>query len=875
MIWALDGGHFGYHTPGSPRHWGEDVPGNVPKLVGTGNGSPAGILVYEGNLLPREYFGSVLEVDAGTRQVNFFPITRTGASFRTQYQVFLASDDPWFRPVDAVVAPDGSVCVADWYDAGVGGHAFSDQTTGRIFRVAPRGQHTARVTADFGSLDGLIAALKSPTVATRDAARRGLIARGAEAAGPLHRLFTTAEPIFRARALFVLAAIEGDQAVIPALRDADPRIREQAVRMLGRDCRENGHVDYRKPEARRPAPALAHLAELLPLANDPDAGVRRELILALRSLPTGEAGEALRKLAAAWDGQDRWYLEALGLALEHRESRYLAGLLDGSLFGALDLDRSGRDGKVALPPYFPVDRNEAFIPAGSPEPAATPLSRNLGLAWRIHTADVLPLLTRVVHHLSAPELQQAADDILRQIRSPESARLLAEMVDRARDPGRKRELLTTLGRNLQRQPREVRREQPVDRVVRSALMDPQTRAQAIAIVAAGRDDAHDEHLKAIVMDEKVPVEERVAATEAMGAGHGPARRFLEQLITATEGKPNSTPVANAALRTIASTQDTRTRLTELITARNYPLGLRREAVRALFENQDGGSRIIALAHDGKLPEDLKTEAVTLLLAHRDRAIRDQAARVLPMPKIADGRVLPPIGQLLHRRGDAAKGKDVFFRIGQTACAACHRVQGQGQWIGPDLSTIGTKYGKDELLKSILNPSAAIGYNFRSIVVGLADGRTITGLAVEESAERLVLKNAEGQRIVIKTADIEDRKTSEVSLMPEGLAQTMTDQQLVDLLAYLSTLREPVSIVGQYHIAGPVQEPDGAPLIDPHTEIKLDAPLSAPGKQTLSWRRLDASAEGLADLGVLAGSTPPTAVYAYAPLRSPIEQAQDW
>ena len=56
------------------------------------------------------------------------------------------------------------------------------------------------------------------------------------------------------------------------------------------------------------------------MADDPDAGVRRELILAFRNLPTEKVGDALRKLAASWDGQDRWYLEALGLALEKRES---------------------------------------------------------------------------------------------------------------------------------------------------------------------------------------------------------------------------------------------------------------------------------------------------------------------------------------------------------------------------------------------------------------------------------------------------------------------------------------------------------------------------------------------------------------------------
>ncbi len=75
VIWVMDGGKYGYRTPGSPRHWGEEVPGNVPKLVGTGNGSPCGITVYEGNLLPASTSAACLEADAGTRQINFFPIT--------------------------------------------------------------------------------------------------------------------------------------------------------------------------------------------------------------------------------------------------------------------------------------------------------------------------------------------------------------------------------------------------------------------------------------------------------------------------------------------------------------------------------------------------------------------------------------------------------------------------------------------------------------------------------------------------------------------------------------------------------------------------------------------------------------------------------
>src|SRR5262249_23074042 len=160
------------------------------------------------------------------------------------------------------------------------------------------------------------------------------------------------------------------------------------------------------------------------------------------------------------------------------------------------------------------------------------------------------------------------------------------------------------------------------------------------------------------------------------------------------------------------------------TARDCRLGLRREALRGLTGLQDGSYRVIELAKAGKLPEDLKGDATTLLYASPVRGVRDAAARVLPLPKLAGGRELPPIGELIRREGDAHKGRQVFFRSGTNACGSCHRVQGRGQWVGPDLSTIGVKYGRDELIRSILSPSAAIGYNFRSVVLALADGRVI-------------------------------------------------------------------------------------------------------------------------------------------------------
>ncbi|MGO9467190.1 MAG: PVC-type heme-binding CxxCH protein, partial [Isosphaeraceae bacterium] len=879
VIWAMDGGHYGYKTPGSPRHWGEDVPGNVPKLVGTGNGSPCGIMVYEGELLPAEYRGAVLEVDAGPRQVNFFPLTRKGAAFRTEYKVFLSGEDPWFRPVDACAAPDGSVFVADWYDAGVGGHAFSDQTTGRIYRVAPRGHKSRKVKVDFATPDGLIAALKSPNIATQDAARRLLIPRGKQ---PLVGVKVgevavhDPDPIYRARALQVWYATEGDAIAMAALtqlvnQQGDPRTREQAVRILGRDCRENGHVEYLKPQAKRPPAALAHLDVLLALADDPDAGVRRELILAFRNLPTDKVGDALRKLASSWDGQDRWYLEALGLALEKRESSFIGQLFDGALFGELDLERTGQDGNVAVPPFFPVDRNEAYIAAGTPDQPASALSKYLGLAWRIHRREAIPLLKRVAPHLRAMELQQAFDDVLGQMQDAEAAALLAGVALQTHDPIQQRQWCITLARRLAAEWRSARNDPIVRQLIEKSLEDAETMVQGVAMAVATGDAHYRTMLEALAAGPNVSEEARVAALDALGAFSNPPDRLFDQLIASVRGKRSSTPAAEAAVRAIARSPDSSDRLTALLTANEYPLGLRREALKSLVEKRGGGTRVIALLREQKLPEDLKSQAGTLLYTLRDPRLRNEAAALVPLPRTSAGRPLPLIGELLRREGNADRGREVFFRTTTNACASCHRAGGRGQWIGPDLSTIGVKYGRAELIHSILSPSAAIGLAYRSVVAALASGRVVTGLAVEDMPARLVLKTAEGERVVIDPSSIEERSTSDVSLMPEGLAQTMTDQELVDLLAYLGTLRQPVSIVGQYTAIGPLFEPAAKPTIDAGGRLDLRAPLADGRGHQVAWRRATANAEGLVDLSAQIGVDLKNAAYAVVVVDSPAPQ----
>jgi putative membrane-bound dehydrogenase-like protein len=869
VIWVMDGGHYGYRTPGSPRHWGEDVPGNVPKVVGTGNGSPCGVMVYEGNLLPKEYFGAVLEAEAGPRVINVFPLTRKGAAFRTEHKVLLASDDPWFRPVDVCAAPDGAVFVADWYDGGVGGHQFRDQTTGRVYRVAPKGAKPKAVKVDFATAEGLVEALKSPVIATQDAARRCLIERREEAVLLLAPLLVAGEPTQRARTFWFAAALGGPAAVEPALKDGEPRIREQAVRILGRDNSRNGRVESAAPLA--PPAAAKHLDVLLGKDNDPDPGVRRELILALRDLPTAQVGRALRTLAASWDGRDRWYLEALGLALRGREPAYLTELFEGTLYGDLDLDHTGKaTGPSALPPYFPVDRNEAFLSVHDPDLPANALTKTLGLAWEIHTIQVLPILTHAIPKLETPELQQAGDDVLRQVGDPAAAITVAELVQRVQDPARKNQLLATLGRRLAGPWAPSRSNPEVILAIETALGMAETRTRGIEVAAATGDARYANALLGFVADVKVPDEARVAAVEAIGRLRPPeAAQVLDSLIAGSRDRKSSDDAAEAAVRTLPRLGDARDRLASLMADDNLPLGLRREALRTFAGLGDGARRLLSMAREDKLPEGLRTEATTVLHAHPDFRIREEARRVLPI-KSASGRPLPPIGELVRRDGNADRGLEVFSRAGTNACSGCHRVQGRGQWVGPDLSTIGAKYGKDELLRSILNPSAAIGYNFRSLVVAATDGQVITGLPVEDTPERLVLKTAEGKRVVLRPQEIEGRKGSEISLMPEGLAQTLSEQDLVDLLAFLATLKQPVSIVGRFDALSLVER-DGKPSVDPKAKFDPSARVKGPDGQEVPWRRLDADAEGRIDLAPLDSGPAPRAIYLHTPVTSPVAQ----
>ena len=143
---------------------------------------------------------------------------------------------------------------------------------------------------------------------------------------------------------------------------------------------------------------------------------------------------------------------------------------------------------------------------------------------------------------------------------------------------------------------------------------------------------------------------------------------------------------------------------------------------------------------------------------------------------------------LKGQGSASRGRQLFTDLKGLACVKCHAVGKEGGAVGPELSSVGAKYPRDELIAAVLYPSAKISSGYEPAILALADGRILTGIVRGETPEAVEIQDAEAKLLRIKKDEIEERKRSDVSLMPNGLAQGLSTQDFADLIAYLETLK---------------------------------------------------------------------------------------
>jgi putative heme-binding domain-containing protein len=218
------------------------------------------------------------------------------------------------------------------------------------------------------------------------------------------------------------------------------------------------------------------------------------------------------------------------------------------------------------------------------------------------------------------------------------------------------------------------------------------------------------------------------------------------------------------------------------------LALRKQAVRSAAQTEEGARELLKLAKDEKLAQDLKLTASAELHNVRWEKINSEAAKILPLPQSHDSKPLPNVAELLKMKGEAANGEKVFFRA-ESACSTCHQIKGKGTEVGPALSEIGTKLGKEAIVESILEPSAGISVGYEASQVELKSGDEAYGLVISETDEEIALKDLKGIVAHYKRSDIARQDKLTTSIMPAGLQQTMSAQELVDLVEFLSALRK--------------------------------------------------------------------------------------
>ncbi len=141
------------------------------------------------------------------------------------------------------------------------------------------------------------------------------------------------------------------------------------------------------------------------------------------------------------------------------------------------------------------------------------------------------------------------------------------------------------------------------------------------------------------------------------------------------------------------------------------------------------------------------------------------------------------------KGSAERGRKIFYDAKGAACSKCHSVQKEGGDVGPDLSGIGVKYNRVQLIEEVVYPSKNILDGYEPFVVELANGRLLTGIVRSETADELIMIDAAGAKQVIKQSDVENKKKTGKSLMPEGLQGGLTPLDFADLISYLETLRD--------------------------------------------------------------------------------------
>jgi putative membrane-bound dehydrogenase-like protein len=853
ICYVMPGGNYGYHMkPKKVSHWNEEIPGVVPKILRTYFGSPTGMCVYEGTLLPKKYQGQLLHTDAGPRHLRCYHLTPKGAGYDVEREDMVTNDkDSWFRPSDVCVAPDGSVMVADWYDPGVGGHGMGDWTRGRIYRVTPAGHKGYKVPeVNLDSREGILAVLGSPNLATRYMAMAKIREMPHEDAVDLVEagIRQNDNAVLRARAMWQLGALmsrTGEDNLkantlwlgILGNDKTGPELRQLVLRI---------DKEYLK---RGPVRLAGQFYKTI--ADSPSAAIRREALLLMRDADPTRAKDRILDLAKQYDGKDRFYLEAIGIAVGHWDKDRRAAVL-----AEFDKEFPEWNDKVA------------------------------DLVWELRPPSMMPTLGK---KLADPKLSPSSRgriiDILASSDDASAGKAMLDVLQSDVPAEVRDKVIDNLKLFLPNKWSGLRQSKELTTSIDSLLAKPETAPTGLALVAAADRTDLVPKIAALVSAKDTSEAVKTAAVKALGAlPSADAINTLVDMLPIGRDEALGVAIVQALGQQLDATgknspaKPAADELRGLVLGKRMaPAPLRDAAVSALAGSRSGTQWLLEINDKKQLPEELKKGAAIVLRNSPYPDLRNKAMIAFPLPGKIDPKKLPSIAVLATRKGDSGRGKAILAASlkGETQCLKCHTVRGVGGSIGPDLSMIGKKASRENLIESILYPSKAIADQYVNWNVETKKGVTMTGLIVEEAPDHIVLRDANGKDTRLDTKDIDERKKNPNSLMPNDIVVYMSEAELMDVVEYLLTLKTPSLTPDSWLIAGPFENgPDRAGLekaFPPEKGIDLKA--SYDGKVgKVSWRTIKAGAGNYFDLQAFHGAASPQSVsYLYREVESPADQ----
>jgi putative heme-binding domain-containing protein len=722
-----------------------------------------GLAWYEADQFPNEYHGGLFLGNVVNSRINWDRVKFHGSTPEAVEQPdFLVSDDPWFRPVDIKLGPDGALYVCDFYNKIIGHyevdlkHPGRDRTRGRLWRIVHTGKE-ARSPGDFLAMkrEELDKLLGHPNIFVRMQATHALI----------NRDDTAEEP------------------------------QDQAKKRLDRTATQSVYdahrlwVDEAEPVVERPRKARELMAK-----GDSDAlGLVHEL----------------RLLTA----QAEWAADR-----QRRGERQEEARKEFKVAGDGQVGRAAADWMSAVP--RPANVNSLVEDLAGNAGADTHLRHATRVALR-ETLRLPESWTRLKGVNLDDRAIRAVADVLPGLPTPQAADFLtAHLPALAADPGRLPGYVEHASRHgdghktlyafvTTHKPDDLRRTLDLFRAYQRGLQqkggvrfDEPDLAFAQKLVARGL-AANDAHANQASLD--------IVSGMRLKASYDAVAAYA-----ARRDRPADQRAAAFAALLVLDPARGASRVGQVLARADEPIAVREKAAQALGTAGTRAAHAELLTNLERAPARLQTTIAAALAARREgaellvnavaggkasgRLLQDRAVRTrLIESKLPDaaGRIaeltkgLPSVDQKMtelmgqRRRGFAAAKADPALgaAVFKTHCANCHQLGGEGAKVGPQLDGIGAR-GLDRLLEDILDPSRNVDQALRTTVLSTKDGRSVSGLLLREEGAVYVMADAQGKEVRVPRDDVDERRTSLLSPMPANLAEALKEDEFHHLMAFL-------------------------------------------------------------------------------------------